>query len=162
MRLTGVFLVVIVVGLGVGWILGAGAPVVAHMGSRAPDFTVEVIGGEEFTLSDARDTPVVLNLWASWCPPCREEIPAISAFAEAHPDVTVIGVAVDDVAEKSREFASEIDASYLLTLDTDDVTGKYPHMGLPATYIIDENGIVRQFVNGVVTEEALADLLNDA
>ena len=160
MRLTGVFLAVIAIGLGAAWILGRGEPESAALGSTAPDFTVDVIDGGEFTLSDARGSRVVLNLWASWCPPCREEIPAISAFAEANPGVTVVGVAVDDVDDASRAFASEIDAAYLLALDTDDVTEKYPHFGLPATYVIDERGKVVQFVNGTVNEQMLEELVS--
>lgn len=147
------------VGLLIGWLVRSGPTDVAELGAPAPDFTVEVIDGGSFTLSEARGRPVVLNFWASWCIPCRTEIPAISAFAESNPDVEVIGVAVQDVESESRAFAEEIDATYPLALGTEEVEEAYPILGLPATYIIDENGTVTQVHNGIVDEEILAELL---
>lgn len=158
MRLTYVFVAIVVVGLAIAWLLGSDGPV-AEIGGPAPDFTVEVIGGGTFTLSEAVGRPVVLNLWASWCPPCREEIPAISAFADAHPELIVIGVSVDDPVETdTRRFAAEIEATYPLMLGTDQVSDAYPHFGLPVTYVIDENGIVADFVNGIVDARILTDV----
>lgn len=147
------------VGLLIGWIVGSGSPEVAQVGQTAPDFTVEVIDGGSFTLSETRGRPVVVNLWASWCTPCREEIPDISAFATANPDVTVVGVAVEDAEQTARDFAAEIGATYPLALGTDDFEDAYPNIGLPATYIVDENGIVTNIHNGIVTEETLTDLM---
>lgn len=147
------------VGLLVGWLLGSGTLEVAQVGEPAPDFTVEVIDGGTFTLSDHRGSPVVVNLWASWCPPCREEIPDISAFASANPDIAIVGVAVEDVERTARDFAAEIDASYPLALATADFEEAYPNLGLPATYIVDENGVVSQVHNGIVNEETLAELV---
>ncbi len=120
---------------------------------------MEVIDGGTFTLSEARGRPVVVNLWASWCAPCREEIPDISAFATANPDVTVVGVAVEDAEQAARDFAAEIGASYPLALGTKEFEDAYPSIGLPATYIVDENGTVTNIHNGIVTEETLTDLV---
>lgn len=131
----------------------------AEVGKSAPDFTVQLIDGGTFTLSEARGQPVVVNLWASWCPPCRSEIPDISAYAEDHPEVTIVGVAVDDVEVNARGFAAEIGASYPLAIGSDDVSRSYPHFGLPATYVVGENGVVTQFHNGIVNEQVLDDLL---
>ncbi len=128
---------------------------VAEIGQPAPDFSVEVIEGGTFTLSEAKGRPVIVNLWASWCPPCRAEIPDISAFAEANPDVTIIGVAVEDAEQTAREFAAEINASYPLALGTTAVEDAYPNLGLPATYVIDGNGVVTDIINGIVDEESL-------
>jgi thiol-disulfide isomerase/thioredoxin len=118
-----------------------------------------VIDGGTFTLSEAKGRPVIVNLWASWCPPCRAEIPDISAFAEANPDVTIIGVAVEDAEQTAREFAAEIDASYPLALGTTAVEDAYPNLGLPATYVIDENGVVTDIINGIVDEEILSSAI---
>ncbi|HEU4894569.1 MAG TPA: TlpA disulfide reductase family protein, partial [Acidimicrobiia bacterium] len=156
LRLTSVFVVVVAVGLALGWLLGGDAVAVAEIGQPAPDFSVEVIDGGTFTLSEARGQPVIVNFWASWCGPCRTEIPDISAFAEANPDVTIVGVAVQDAEQTAREFAAEIDASYPLALGTTAVEDAYPNLGLPATYVVDENGIVTEIINGIVDEESLA------
>ena len=118
LRLTGVFLAVLAIGLAIAWALNADNNAdVAEVGGPAPDFTVSLIGGGKFSLSDqlaADDTPIVLNLWASWCIPCRTETPEISAFAEEHPDVKVIGVAVEDTEDGAIEFAEEFMPSYQL------------------------------------------------
>lgn len=153
------FVLVVGAGLLAGWLMSADTPEVAQVGQPAPEFTVEVIDGGSFTLSDHRGSPVVVNLWASWCPPCREEIPDISAFAEANPDVTVVGVAVEDVEDAAREFAAEIGASYPLALGTDDFEDAYPNLGLPATYVIDEDGVVSNIHNGIVDETTLGELV---
>lgn len=149
----------VVVGLTIAWILSGDSEAVAEVGAEAPDFTVEVIDGGTFTLSEARGQPVVLNFWASWCAPCRAEIPEISAYADANAEVQVIGVAVQDVDSASREFAAEIGATYPLALGTQEVEDAYPIIGLPATYIIDENGVVAEIFNGIVDQEILTELV---
>jgi peroxiredoxin len=158
--LSAIFVLVVVVGLVVGWIVDGNSVAVAEVGAPAPDFTVEVIDGGTFTLSESRGRPIVLNFWASWCAPCRAEIPDISAFALAHPDVQVIGVSVEDSEPAAREFAAEIEASYPLALGTQEVEDAYPRLGLPATYLIDPDGVVTDIINGIVNEDNLAEILS--
>lgn len=163
LRLTGVFVGVVVVGLLIGWLLRSeeGAEV-ATVGMKAPDFTVSLIDGGEFTLSEelaANNRTVVLNLWASWCIPCRTETPEISDFARENPGVTVIGVAVEDTEDGSRAFAAEFAPSYSLAIGDEDFDDKYPRLGLPATYIIDADGVIGELFNGIVTVETLEDLV---
>ena len=159
LRLTGVFVLVVVAGLVIGWIVSRGSSAIAEVGEPAPGFTVELIDGGEFTLSEARGRPVIVNLWASWCAPCREEIPDISAFATANPDVTVVGVAVQDPENSAREFAATIGATYPLALGTTEFEDAYPHLGLPATYIIDQDGTVIEVINGIVDDAILTEAL---
>lgn len=158
MKLTGVFVLVLAAGLTVGWIVASGPSDVAEVGSPSPDFSVELIEGGTFTLSDV-DGPVVVNFWASWCEPCRTEIPDISTFADANPGVQVIGVAIQDVATNSRAFAEEVAATYPLALGNDDIEDAYPAFGLPFTVIIDGDGDVTHIYNGIVDENVLLDLV---
>lgn len=133
----------------------------AEIGAPAPDFTVPVIGGGDFSLSvqlETENKPVLLNMWASWCPPCRLETPEISAFAESHPEVKVIGVAVEDREESSIEFAEEFAPSYDLAIGDEEFENAYPRLGLPVTYFIDSEGTVTDVINGIVTEEVLEGL----
>ena len=131
----------------------------AALGEPAPDFSAEVIGGGTFTLSEVLGQPVVINFWASWCAPCRTEIPDISEYAEANPDVSVVGIAVEDAAAPAREFAAEVGAAYPLALGTDQIEAAYPRLGLPVTYVLDANGIVTHVFNGVVDAETLTEAI---
>lgn len=127
----------------------------------APDFSVRTFDGGDFTLSvhladDGR--PVILNLWASWCLPCRTEMPLLDAFAAANPDVQVLGVAVRDDPTAAGEFATETGVGYLLGYDDkEEVDSAYRALGLPATFWIAPDGTIAKRMFGAVTEEDLAE-----
>jgi thiol-disulfide isomerase/thioredoxin len=126
----------------------------------APIFAVETTNGD-FDLSDhlANDgRPVFLNLWASWCFPCREEMPAIDLAAAANPGVKFLGVSVQDSRDDAIAFGNEIGVAYELGFDDDDVVNDaYNPLGLPASYIISADGIILEEIFGKVTEEDLAE-----
>ncbi|MEX0826992.1 MAG: TlpA disulfide reductase family protein [Acidimicrobiia bacterium] len=136
----------------------------APTGDEAPDFAVDLIAGGRFRLSDHLESdgrPVILNLWASWCGPCREEMPALDAVAAANPEVFLIGVAVDDDPTAARNFAAEIGVSYALAVDEDDAVGaRYPSPGLPATFFVDGDGQLVRIVYGGVTQDQVQDLID--
>jgi len=150
----------VVVGLAVAWALdGSGAT--ARTGEKAPDFYVDLLDGGRFTLDDHISDdgrPLVLNLWASWCLPCREEIPDLSAFATANPEISVVGVAVEDRLEDARAFAAELRPSYPLAFANPGFDESYPNFGLPVTYFLDEDGVVTNVFNGVLTIETLEEM----
>ncbi|MDJ0791633.1 MAG: TlpA disulfide reductase family protein [Acidimicrobiia bacterium] len=127
----------------------------------APIFSVTTQDGTEFSLSEhlANDgRPVFLNLWASWCFPCREEMPAIDRAATQNPEVEFIGVAVQDSITDAESFANEIGVTYLLAFDADGaVENAYSPLGLPASYIISGEGVIVERIFGKVTEEDLAE-----
>lgn len=162
-KLTLVFLGVIAVGLVVGSALRApdtkGGPMVGQVG---PEVTAELFDGGTFRLSEHLENdgrPVVLNLWASWCPECREEFPALSAFARANPGIEVVGVAVNDTVEDARSFWSETGADFDVGYDpTGRLRTAYPGFGLPVTFILDETGLVIHQIDAKVTEELLESL----
>ena len=126
----------------------------------APAFSVPTNNGGEFSLSEhvANDgRPIFLNLWASWCFPCREEMPAIDASAKAFPEVAFLGVSVQDSRSDAEDFAEEIGVTYLLGFDeADAVDDAYKPLGLPASYLISGDGIIVEKIFGRVTEEDLA------
>lgn len=101
----------------------------------------------------------MLNLWASWCVPCREEIPEISAFSTAHPEIKVLGVAVDDTEESAAAFARKIAPDYDMALGDASFEEAYPRIGLPVTYIIDSDGVVAEAFNGILDQETLEALV---
>lgn len=129
---------------------------------RAPDFAVPVRGGGDFVLADhlAGDgRPVFMNLWASWCLPCRDEMPAIDAAAERHPDVAFVGIAVQDDAEDAEAFAEEIGVTYTIGFDIrDQVSALYPALGLPATFLIGADGTIVDTYIGTLTPAVIDEL----
>jgi thiol-disulfide isomerase/thioredoxin len=152
---------VVALGLALAWAFG-GDNETAAVGERGPDFTVELLDGGEFTLSrhlEDSGQPLIINLWASWCAPCRDEIPALSAFADNHPELTVIGVAVEDRPDDSRALAADLGPTYPLALGTAEFEDAYPNFGLPVTYFLDEEGVVTEVYNGILTVEKLEERL---
>jgi cytochrome c biogenesis protein CcmG, thiol:disulfide interchange protein DsbE len=133
------------------------------VGSPAPPFSIELLGGGRFSLTDHFESgggPVVLNLWASWCTPCREEMPHFDAASREHPDVYFLGVAIEDDPAAARDFADEIAVSYALAIDeADRVARRYPAFGLPATYLISSDGRIARVVYGLMSEQQIAEAL---
>lgn len=142
----------------------AGAGRVA-IDQSAPDFTLDLFDGTRFTLSEhlSRDgKPVVMNFWASWCVPCRVEMPAFGAVARRHRDILFLGVAVQDTEPAARQFAEEVGVSYPLGLDDDgEIAELYPTFGLPTTWFITSEGrIAAQFV-GQLGEDSLESMIEE-
>ncbi|MFP5331265.1 MAG: TlpA family protein disulfide reductase [Acidimicrobiia bacterium] len=165
-RLTLVFLLVIAIGLVVAQAFGSTETGAAgQLGGVAPEVVVELFDGDRWTLSEhltEDGRPLVLNLWASWCLPCREEIPELSAFAAARPDVAVIGVAVNDVEDDARALTSELQPGYPVGMDaTGRLRDRYPSPGMPFTVIIDSQGVIRWSYAGGVTADQLSAALDD-
>jgi thiol-disulfide isomerase/thioredoxin len=125
----------------------------------APDFSVPTMDGSRFSLSDHlanSGDPVILNLWASWCAPCRAEMPALDAAASRHPGVKFVGVAVQDDLQAAEEFAAGLGVSYTIGLDErDEVNALYPAFGLPVTYVISGNGFILQPLYGELDESKI-------
>lgn len=126
----------------------------------APTFALTTLDGGTFDLArhvadDGR--PVILNLWASWCGPCRSEMPAIDAASIQHPGVAFLGVAVKDNAGDAASFVDELGVGYTIAVDDGTVDEAYPALGLPATFFIAGDGTLVKAHFGVVTEESLAE-----
>lgn len=103
--------------------------------------------------------PTVVNMWASWCGPCKEEMPAVQRFAQSHPDVRVIGIAVNDQQSDARAFAKEVGVSFPLGFDADDrVADAYAVSGLPTTVVLDTQGRLAATWPGPVTGADLTRL----
>jgi len=125
--------------------------------TKAPDFELALFSGKTIKLSDFRGKkPVVLNFWASWCPPCREEAPALSKIAKDLGDrVEFIGVAVNDSRENAEKFMEEFDITYENGLDISDIGPAYKITGIPETFWIDKNGQIIDRWIGAIDEAGL-------
>ena len=134
-------------------------------GTAAPDFSVELFDGATFELSEHLETdgrPVFLNFWASWCFPCREEMPDFEALAQVRPEVLFLGVAVEDNAGSARSFAiDELGGTYPTGADDGSVAAAYPYLGLPWSWLIDSDGeVVFEFRGQVRPEDLDAKILS--
>lgn len=131
----------------------------------APDFALELLDGTEFRLGEHLATdgrPVILNLWASWCNPCRAEMPAFDTASQKHTDVFFIGIAVEDDPVAAEQFADEIGVSYALGIDEGEQVGRrYPSPGLPATFFISTEGGIVRTIFGQLDEEQIEQLIAD-
>ena len=126
----------------------------------APTFALPTLDGGTFDLSEHIATdgrPLVLNLWATWCPPCRAEMPAINTSSERHPEVRFVGVAVKDDVGDATAFAEEIGVTYTIAFDDGTVDDAYQVLAMPATFFIDGDGILLKTHFGVVTIDSLDD-----
>jgi thiol-disulfide isomerase/thioredoxin len=123
----------------------------------APEFTLpDLRDGADISLAAYRGTPVLINFWASWCGPCREEMPRLAAFARDQDEVRVLGVAVNDAPADSRRFADEKDADFPMAVDRrGEVVARYGATGLPATVLVDAEGRIVSTVFGPVEERDL-------
>ncbi|HEX6910758.1 MAG TPA: TlpA disulfide reductase family protein [Longimicrobium sp.] len=122
-----------------------GGPV--RVGQAAPAYAAETLDGERGALSQMRGKPVLLNVWATWCHPCRQEVPALEQLHRAYGPrgLQVIGVSIDqgDQEQGIREFMHEFGASYPVWLDPDgEVATVFSTMGVPNTFLIGPDGQV--------------------
>ena len=122
----------------------------------APDVQFAKLEGGNLRLADLRGRVVVLNFWATWCIPCRSEIPALSAMQKSleADGLTVVGVSYDDTAELIQEFQKDLKQEYTVVLGGKDVGAQLPASPLPTTYIIDRQGNIRDKFIGERTQTA--------
>jgi cytochrome c-type biogenesis protein len=135
----------------------------------APDFTLSGLEGQPLRLSELRGRVVMLNFWATWCGPCRAEIPELNAMQRdlKAQGLTIIGVDWDDTVEGVREFQQELPQDYTVLLGGEEVQSLFGGIpSLPTTYIIDRDGRIRQKIIGArgraVFEAAIKPLLDEA
>jgi cytochrome c biogenesis protein CcmG/thiol:disulfide interchange protein DsbE len=123
-----------------------------RIGAAAPDFTVQDTD-HNVTLSQYRGQIVVLNFWATWCPPCVEEMPSLISMSQRMRDkgVTVLGVSIDVDGDAYHRFLKDHGVTFPTVRDPDQKSARlYGTSGWPETYIIDRKGIVRRKFIGPV------------
>jgi cytochrome c biogenesis protein CcmG/thiol:disulfide interchange protein DsbE len=153
---------------GVGWIAASAAPASATTGGKipaprqgflAPPIKLQTPAGETLSLADLRGNVVVLNFWASWCPPCRAEMPALDRAyrLDRQQGLMVLGVngTFQDSAEQAVAFANAQGVSFPILLDREGTVSRQYLVGaLPTTFFIDRSGTIRKVIVGGPMSEA--------
>jgi cytochrome c biogenesis protein CcmG/thiol:disulfide interchange protein DsbE len=132
------------------------------VGAAAIPFELKSMEGKTLSLETFRGKPLVLNFFASWCDPCRDEMPIINELAaKADKDsYIVIGIAVEDTRAAVSEFAKESKLVFPIALDLNSTVKRaYRIFGPPATFFIDGHGVIRDVVLGPITTERARDAL---
>jgi len=130
-----------------------------QIGTQAPDFTVKD-SQRAVTLSKLRGKPVLLNFWASWCPPCIQETPSLVDLQKRMGDkITILGVSIDENEGEYQRFVRDYHIEYLTVRDPNKAAPNlYGTFGWPETYIIDSSGVIRRKMVGP-TNWASADMV---
>ncbi len=128
-----------------------------RIGAVAPDFEWTGPDGETLRLSSYRGKVVVVNFWATWCPSCRSEMPALQRVAASEPDVVVLEVDLMEPGDKARSFLDSLGLDRLQpVLDSDGATTlRYGVLSLPSTFFIDKDGVIRHLELTPMSEEQM-------
>ncbi len=130
------------------------------IGEIAPDFELITLTGEVIRLSDYRGKRIMLNFWASWCPPCRAEMPDMERFSNDY-NVEVIAINLTEselYIEDVQEFVEEYQLSFIIPLDeAAAVEAKYGIRSVPTTFMIDTKGMIQYKMLGALTYQQMVD-----
>ncbi len=134
-------------------------------GDPAPDFEMNVLGGETFRLADEIGRVVVVNFWATWCAPCRVEIPDLVEMQSELADdgVRFVGISVDHEGDDViSDFVEQVGINYPVIVDDGSISETFGGVyALPTTFVIDRDGIIRHRKAGIESKETLMPLLQE-
>ncbi len=130
------------------------------LGHSAPDVTLKMADGKTTKLSALKGRPVVLSFWASWCGPCRKELPALAVLAAKRSDVQFLAVNVDRDRAPAEKFLKELKLPLPIAFDPDSsVVSQFEVVVMPTMFMVDKNGTVKFRKTGFSAEKGLAELI---
>jgi cytochrome c biogenesis protein CcmG/thiol:disulfide interchange protein DsbE len=136
-------------------------------GKESVSFTLNTIYGEEFSLDKHKGKVIIINFWATWCPPCRAEIPSfVKLYREyAERGLVIVGISLDqggNVLGKVRSFAENYDINYPIVIGNKDVVMKFGGIkAIPTTFVIDRDGKIVKKIVGYRNEEFFRSLIEE-
>ena len=129
-------------------------------GQEAPNFHLMLDDGRHLSLHDLRGQPVLLNFWATWCGPCRLEMPEIVSVATTNADLVVLAINVQETMEQIQPFAEEFQMTLPVVRDTDGaLRNLYEVRGMPTSVFIDRDGKIFTIWTGMLTDKLLQELI---
>ena len=140
-------------------------PPAPEVGHPAPDFTLTDLEGNRVTLSDFRGKVVFINFWATWCPPCRAEMPEIEAVYQEYKsqDVVIIGVDILEDENEVLQFVQKGGFNWIFVIDTTgEVTRNYGIVAIPTSFFLDREGVIQSVKVGAMTKREIESHLAEA
>lgn len=140
-----------------------GKPPAAEVGRAAPDFLLRSLDGGDTKLSDYRGKIVVVNIWASWCGPCKSEAPLLQEAHAANPEVVILGVNQQETPAAAQKFVDDFELTFPMALDrTGEISKVYRAQGPPLTVVIDAQGVIVRMLLGEVDGDELEAAIAEA
>lgn len=136
----------------------------ASVGDAAPEFNLNDLNGQKVSLSELRGKPVLINFWASWCGPCKIEIPVLQAYYEETQgkDLTILAVNAAEPADVVRAFVEENKLTFRVLTDTQaEAARAYRVRGIPASFFIDKDGKIADIHMGPISRKQIDRYLAD-
>lgn len=129
-------------------------------GFTAPDFTLETLSGETYTLSSLQGNVVLVNFWATWCPPCRAEMPELLQAARDYPDLALLAVNVAETSDKVSQFAEQFRMDVPVVIDPQGaISDRYNVRGLPTSIFLDADGKIMEVRPGAINRAVIDSVL---
>lgn len=134
-------------------------------GSSAPDFELSTLNGESMSLSSLKGKKVMINFWATWCPPCRSEMPDMQKVQDENDDVVVLAVNLtssESSIDTVESFVKELGLTFPVLLDEKgEINNQYEVLSYPTSYFVDENGVIQTKFVGALSYEQMNDFLEN-
>jgi len=135
-------------------------------GSTAPDFELKTLSGDSMSLSSVKGKKVIINFWATWCPPCRSEMPDMQKIQDEHKDdVVVLAVNLtnsESSVDTVKSFVDELELTFPVLLDEKgEINNQYEVLSYPTSYFVDENGVIQTKFVGALSYDQMNEFLNN-
>lgn len=136
-------------------------------GNLAPDFTLTTLDGKKVQLSELKGKKVIVNFWATWCPPCKAEMPHMQNFYEDFSDeenveILAVNLTSEDKEESVQNFVQDYGLTFPIPLDTEGVVGEtFQAITIPTSYMIDTKGRIQNKIVGPMDENMIKDFVSN-
>tara|TARA_B110000014_G_C19906323_1_gene468944 strand:- start:176 stop:739 length:564 start_codon:yes stop_codon:yes gene_type:complete len=129
--------------------------------SIAPAFISTTLKGDEYILDFNNQSPTIITFWASWCPPCREELPILDDIHKRNKNIRILGVNMDANIDDAKKFVNQFNISFNSVIDKEFITISYGVSKIPETFFIDKHGNIKNRVSGKLTSDKINALIKN-